>query len=340
MKSSSQDYCDADQLQSAVSSPERFSQPFIPPTNFEIPTIDVKVIEHYQVGDGATFDKHYFVIKVRVENLSFNVDRSYVDFVDLDRRLRKKFPRTDITTLPLDQSVLVEKAFLDRRRSAGISGSLSVSAVPGNGGSFSHSLQASNRDSFSFRESIIQPSFSSNKSLRVKDFDEDIYLKVEAVDSYMVSLLSLHEVVVSDEIMLFLDEEASSMAVDPESLLPITVHDLLLMNEPINKRNVSRLQEHTFQVRPGQFVVWKFSTIKYDIGFSVELNGESKIAFTRYKSHESAICGAFEANQSAICKLKWDNSYAKCNILTLFCTFSRSFLMNMNIVFYYCVYLI
>lgn len=269
-------------------------------SGFEIPTIDVKVTDYYQVADGSTYDKHIFVVNIHVESISWSTDRSYVDFVDLDRKLRKKFPKTFISKLPLEGSPIVEKWLVheksDRRRSSN---------------SFSGSKDVS-RDLLSGQNStLISSANTSTRGLKIRENDKKFQSKVFELDNYMVSLLSLHEIVVSDEIMLFLDQEASSMAVDLHDLLPLSVHDLVLINEPVNKRNVSRFQEHTFQVRQGQFVVWRFETANYDIGFSVEINGESKVAMTRYKSHEAPVYGALEANQNAICKLKWDNSYAK-----------------------------
>lgn len=82
------------------------------------------------------------------------------------------------------------------------------------------------------------------------------------------------------------------MSVDINTLAPLTVHDILLLNEPSSKTVVRTKEEFSFQVKIGQIVIWKFSTEDFDIGFSVLINGESKIAFTRYKSHEKPAMGS------------------------------------------------
>eukprot|EP01035_Chromulina_nebulosa_P020523 gene20523-26619_t len=101
------------------------------------------------------------------------------------------------------------------------------------------------------------------------------------------------------------------MEVDPSTLHPLSEHDLILLSCPVNQVTVRRFEEHIFHVKAGQFILWRFSTLDFDIGFSVEMNNEIKVPVTRYKSHEKIICGTLEAQQNAICKLKWDNSYAK-----------------------------
>ena len=73
------------------------------------------------------------------------------------------------------------------------------------------------------------------------------------LDQYLKKLLLLHEVLASDEILLFLDEEASSMSVDPNSLEPISVHDLLLLSENKHTVTVSREEEANFQMRQGNY---------------------------------------------------------------------------------------
>lgn len=62
-------------------------------------TFQVVVQSYYCIDDGLSFDNHTYIIKVDVDNFSYNVDRSYVDFVDFDRQLRKRFPHTKMPVL-------------------------------------------------------------------------------------------------------------------------------------------------------------------------------------------------------------------------------------------------
>lgn len=278
-------------------------------TDVNMKTIDAHVCEHYVYSDENSYEHIYYTIKVRIENLVYSVDRSYVDFVELDRRLRKLYPKSNFLNLPLDATdslvkVLVSKDRENKRKSIGNNKEV---------------LLTSARESIISSLDTVTTSLISQSSnpFRIREkYHENFALKINALDNYLVNLLSHHEFVASDEILLFLDEEASSLSIDLDSLKTLSEHDLLLINLPINKSTVRRCEEKSFDMLPGQIILWKFSTVDYDIGFSVEVNGETKVPYTRYKSHEKMICGTYEPNlpsyQKVSCVLKWDNSYARC----------------------------
>jgi hypothetical protein len=64
--------------------------------------LHVKVVAHRVDGIGQAYYDHVFTLEVKCESISYNIERSYVDFVDLDRRLRKVFPKSTFPALPLD----------------------------------------------------------------------------------------------------------------------------------------------------------------------------------------------------------------------------------------------
>lgn len=259
-----------------------------PPQNL----FDVIVSGHFIVEEGDSYDNHVFIIDVFVDGLNYSVDRSYVDFVDLDRRIQRKYPRCQLPNLPLSAASTVERA-LGKIANA-------------------KSTDPERKRSISVIMNPASPEKDASKFLQVrKDDKEPIQAKVVELDLYLKKLLSLHEVLASDEILLFLDEEAPSMSVEPESLEPITVHDLLLVNERVNKTVVRRSEEVRLRVPLGHLIVWRFQTEKYDIGFSLEIDSEPKVSYTRYNSHEKPAMGTVEATQNCSCVLKWDNSYAR-----------------------------
>ena len=76
-----------------------------------------------------------------------------------------------------------------------------------------------------------------------------------------------------------------------------------------------------FDVLPGQLVIWKFFLESYDIGFQVEEDDEIKVSYTRYSGTETnPITGSLEVGMRGKCFLKWDNSYAKCNVFFILFT--------------------
>jgi hypothetical protein len=70
-------------------------------------TFQVNVQSYYCIDDGLSFDNHIYIIKVDVDNFSYNVDRSYVDFVNFDRQLRKRFPHTNMPLLGISFSLSI-----------------------------------------------------------------------------------------------------------------------------------------------------------------------------------------------------------------------------------------
>jgi hypothetical protein len=140
---------------------------------------------------------------------------------------------------------------------------------------------------------------------------EDIGSKRYLLDKYLQDLLVKHEIVGSDELLMLLDEERRGIANADELEEPLNVHDLLLINVPVNKCVVHRTEEYQYHVPRGHLILWRFGTQYYDIGFSVEMNGAVKVPYTRCSSHKAPVCGILEVADPSICVLKWDNSYAK-----------------------------
>lgn len=279
--------------------------------------VSLQVADYYFVDSGALFDQHYFMIQVTIEHFKYMVDRTYVDFVRLDQSLRKKFPETKICPLPLDSKKEIAKLILKdspqhTAASKGVDGSSPLN---------------SSRTSFLYSRESMQRSTSvmshGTSPLRIHStfaipasHTEVISAKGKLLEAYLRELLTKHEVVSSDELLRFLDEELRRVdAFELEESL--SVHDLLLLSTTPIRCIVTKSEEHGFHVPPGHMVVWRFETRHFDIGFCVEMDGDAKVPYTRCSSHKAPVCGALEAtDKSSVCLLKWDNSYAKCKACT------------------------
>ena len=212
--------------------------------------ISVQLSDYYFVGDGKSFEKHFFILSVKAENFNFTVDRSYVDFVELDRQLRKKFPESNINRLPLDEVRSVTRAlqkeganFAERKRASLGSG-----------------LLTSTRTSLVYtRESMAghHPYDSASLFAIPEESREDIGSKRYVVDKYLQDLMSKHEIVGSDEIVRFFDEEKRTMMDAEELEAPLSVHDLLLINVAVNKVVVQRSEEFQYHVPRGHLILWR-----------------------------------------------------------------------------------
>jgi hypothetical protein len=269
--------------------------------------VDLSIKDYYFTGDGDSYDKHYFSIMLRVGNETYSVDRSYIDFVEFDRRLRKCFPDSAVPTLPLDACNRLQHlinrelgVLLDKRRQVAFgNGSGSVPAKAFIGPNDLSTLPPEIRKTAA--KNIFKIPVTSTEIMRQY---------IEALSFYLSDITCHHELLTSELLQVFLDEEIVSMFND---VIPptLTVYDLLLLNSPVNNTIIHRIEEHIFQLPAESMIVWKFFTTQYDIGFSVEMEGMSRLPFTRYNAHEKPICGALETSLPTSVKLVWNNSYAK-----------------------------
>jgi hypothetical protein len=202
----------------------------------------------------------------------------------------------------------------------GSSSSSSSGSGSGSGGLFGFM----GRSSFSMtRESILaSPSvkatcLANTKELKIPENSTEIIRnRMGPLTLYLTGIACYHELLVTYPFWNFLDEEYTSML---DFTIPptLTEFDLLLLNSPINNCTVSRIESHNIEVPAGHFLLWRFRTVKYDIGFSIEINGKVKLPLTRYRSQEHTICGAITVSEDSIVTVKWNNTYAKCEFLLL-----------------------
>ncbi len=278
------------------------------PTTPMVVGVDMQVIDYYVVAEAETYDKHYFIIQVQVEDLKYTVDRSYVDFVELDRLLKKLHPESAVPHLPLRAAPLIEK-FLSKE---------ATRQHEQNGNSSSGGF-GFNRNSFSLtRDSLLaSPSFKSSgvtngNVLKIAENSTEIIRnRMSPLTLYLTGIACYHELLTSYPLKNFLDEEYTSM-LDLNIPPTLTEFDLLLLNAPVQSSVVHRIESHNIEVPADHYLLWRFKTAKFDIGFSLDLNGKTRLPFTRYRSNEQSIVGGILVTENSMVTLKWNNTYAKC----------------------------
>jgi len=277
------------------------------PTTPMVVGVDMQVIDYYVVAEAETYDKHYFIIQVQVEDLKYTVDRSYVDFVELDRLLKKLHPESAVPHLPLRAAPLIEK-FLSKEATRQHEQNSNSSS-----GGFGF-----NRNSFSLtRDSLLaSPSFKSSgvtngNVLKIpENATEIIRNRMSPLTLYLTGIACYHELLTSYPLKNFLDEEYTSM-LDLNIPPTLTEFDLLLLNAPVQSSVVHRIESHNIEVPADHYLLWRFKTAKFDIGFSLDLNGKTRLPFTRYRSNEQSIVGGILVTENSMVTLKWNNTYAK-----------------------------
>ena len=279
--------------------------------------VDMQVIDYYVVAEADSYDKHYFIIQIQLEDLRYTVDRSYVDFVELDRLLKKLYPESAVPHLPLRAAPIIEKVLTKEANRQQEQNNTS-----GSGFGFSRSSFSLTRDSI-----LASPSFKSNglstfPAMKIPDNSTEIIRnRMGPLTLYLTGIACYHELLTSSPLRNFLDEEFTSM-LDLSIPPSLTEFDLLLLNSTVQNCVVHRLESYNIEVPADHYLLWRFKTAKFDIGFSVDINGKTRLPLTRYRSCDQSICGAILAEENCMITLRWNNTYAKCKLPFRFSIFN------------------
>ena len=263
--------------------------------------IDCEVVD-YQLAhpDASVYNNHVFTIKVWIQKHMYAIERSYTDFCDLDSRLRKQYARSNIPSLKLAGA------------STGTA-SASVKLI-----SSASNLRDSKRCVHFPPDS--EADRNEHKMVKRVDSSEIIPQKKKYLTGYLQALLKIPEVVLSDILLFFLDEESihGEPVVDTleEQSDSKEIH-LILQGLEMTTKMVRADRQHEVYVPPNHFVVWSFNTLNHDVGFSVTYKDKEILKYQRYDSHHKLIMGHFAMPEAGTVKFIWDNSYSRWRSKTL-----------------------
>lgn len=295
----------------------------------EFPGVDLQIMDYFFVGDGAFYDQHFYLIQITTDKLKYTIDRSYVDFVILHNNLTKYYLGSDLPDLPLKGENIINN-ILSNLGSTAFDMRKQAKKLSNNNHSFNVSTGASIRESISASSSMVnklrENFLSSSNGVNTVSSDgsdnttnlfpiprhshENFRSLSQALTLYLSQLICHHELLVSNELLLFLDEEINNMFL-PVTPPALSTYDIVLLNENFQHCVVNKNVEFSFEIPAKHLIIWKFTTLNYDIAFQVNINHRVKVPLTRYPSHERPICGGIYVESRAHCVLKFDNSYAK-----------------------------
>lgn len=226
------------------------------------------------------------------ESFSSKLERSYASVVLFDKSLKKIFPNSkkDLPQLPLVDVTSTTASGASSSSGSPSTRTLSTSSVSSMGSGFGGG---------------------------VADI-EALNGKCGALTDYFNGLLRVPEIITSDLLRCFLDEESTDgkkfdlLSLQNESFSSV---DLLLADKSLTKKTILKCHTVTLTAAPEECVCWVFYTKKHDIGFSVDLNGKEGVKYERVNSQEKTIKGMFqvppEAGTKNNLKVYFDNSYSK-----------------------------
>eukprot|EP01031_Cornospumella_fuschlensis_P030877 gene30877-37313_t len=266
--------------------------------------LTVDVLEYLLIEDSNYYQNHVFVLQVWLEQNMYKIQRSYAAFVELDYKLRYQYPRSQLPTLPLAGAYS------------------SVSKAP------------SRRFSTTSTTADVPPSAANpsgaekpgRKLLKRKDPNEVISSKRSPLSQYLRDLIRVPEILVSETLLTFLDEESVDGA-DVEEFSEEAVQNmeitLLLQDEEVVTKTVRKEVTVVLSPPAESVLLWSFTTEHHNIGFSVLYNDIEVVAYQRYNAHEKAVRGYMEirgdesGSNGGEAKLVWDNSFSKWRSKTL-----------------------
>lgn len=264
----------------------------------------MEVKDYYLSDDAAYYQNHVYILQIFMEQNEYKLNRSYASFLELNQKLRRQYPRSNLPNLPLAGVEAFGKP-TGRRFSLLASGSRATPTV-----------KEGPKD---IRASLVADSFGSvdgtKKALTKRvDTSEVIPQRKTALTNYLNDLLHIPEVLISDIFLHFLDEESLDGDIVPEfseeTLQQLEV-TLLLQDEVPGTKVISKELALPLSVYSGSVIAWSFQTQQHDIGFSVVFDGQDVVAYQRFNSHEKPIRGQFTVPKNGSISLNWDNSYSK-----------------------------
>jgi len=275
--------------------------------------VKLQVVEYCCTGDDTYYDSHSFSLRVwsEQEQLHYSIQRDYLAFCELHYRLTKKFVRTQFPDLILDGYKEYVKAVGGK---PGLSGKLIKTFQRRGSSTESSKPEARDRETNDLDTSTVEDGRDAMvpppKVKVVSSAAEMIPQRKNVLTEYLNSLLELPDVLASEEIKLFLDEEA----IQGRYLVRRDVVDIdqALVGEEFTTSTVAR--DHSVDVtggKPGDTVVWSFATKKKDIGFYIMAGDKVLMSYRRYDCHEGSVSGCLELVEAGTVSLVWDNSYSK-----------------------------
>jgi hypothetical protein len=172
--------------------------------------------------------------------------------------------------------------------------------------------------------------------------EENLMFKSTELGVWMLQVLQEPSILDTESFGLFFSTEEKcyrrqslEASSHDASLSEITSdYAFLLPSKYMKSKTVLSKHTEKIEVQRGQVVLWRFTSAKHDLGFSVDLNGRALLGAKRYPSASDEVLGSLEMASSTagvgnlvgngLCELKFDNKYAGVGggyrrVLVLFC---------------------
>jgi hypothetical protein len=295
------------------------------------------------ISDGTSYADYIYDLHLHLNSQDIHLQRSYLDFCDLETHLLKFILFNQISPCPLAAASLIRKSKQNKMSSNDPFSSI-LRATSGNDSqdAASQSYEAyysEDRSSYliSNYSPLSSPPPSSTASQSTSSIpptpasastslpltSEDIPNKHTDLLLWLQQLFTFQNIIQIFPFLKFfsnfeLNYRQNSSVSDTE----VTEFDFILPKKGEKNKQILTKFSLPFEVQFGQIIIWRFRSLKNDISFSIDLFGEPLLVSKRYASSREDITGVMQIpaiingkqwgtmNGTCICEVKFENKYA------------------------------
>jgi hypothetical protein len=294
------------------------------------------------LSDGNSYADYIYDLHLHLNSQEIHIQRSYLDFCDLETHLMKFILSNQISPCPLVAASLIRKSKQNKTLTNDTFTSIlrATSTTNGNDSQelyepyFSEDRSSYLLSNYSFPSSSPSPPSSSSSTSSSTIFDE-IQNKNSDLLIWFQQLLTSQSIIESLPFLKFFSPYEMNFRQNTESLpldltTTMTTHQVTEFDFILPKKNEKNKQiltkfSLTFEVQVGQIIIWNFRSFKNDLSFSIELSGEPFLVSKRYASSREEISGVMQipamingkqwsvgtaGGATCICEVKFENKYA------------------------------
>jgi hypothetical protein len=257
--------------------------------------------------DGSSFADFTYDVHVQFDDVKYLLERSYLDFCDLDAHIRAEIPyNVDIPDCPLIGASVIRK---QRMKSSDPFGALRRATIGG--------------VDLTPAEKEYSPHFAEDRTCYFRnafEAEEDIESKTPQLAAWFNHIANEPAVLQLNTMAKFLNKEEKCFRKNSEGIdRELTEYDYLVPKKSIKAKQLMSKFGFPVEVQVGDILVWRFRSKSNDVAYGIDIGGEPVLGLRRYASSKEEVLGVMQVpdvvggralSGRAVCEMKFENKYA------------------------------
>ena len=275
------------------------------------------------LNDGQSYIDYNFNISLTIDNISFQIQRNYLDICDLETHLLK-YLSSSSSSSPMIEFPLIGGLLIKRNKNK-LNDTFNVLRRVASGSSASTITNTATNITNNDNSELINyiSYFNEDRQayfLSTLESIEDIPSKINDLIKWFQQLFASPRIL---ELYIFAKffciEENLFRKNSSEIEMEITEYDYIVPKKNYKTKQILTKFSIPIEVQIGQIIVWRFRSTKFDIAFSIDISGHSILSSKRYASSREEITGVIQVpsiiagntwSGTAICEIKFENKFA------------------------------